>query len=320
MNSISEIAHILLQHDDFTIVTHEIPDGDGIGSALALFSVLKKLEKNAKVLCADHIPAIYHHLKGYQEIVSPGTMDGKVKNVIYLDCSDKKRTGILASILENHHLSINIDHHADNDFFAHYNYVDSRASATGEIIFDIIQEMNISLDPAAADALYTAIIMDTGAFQYGNTTAKTHRIAAQLMDMGADHDIARMALFESKDRAEMFLIKKALESMDFSEDGRVCWMSLSYADINSLGVAHLHPEGLINYARIIKGVEIGLLFREISPGLVKIGFRSRGNTDVAKIAAHFGGGGHRQAAGATQKGDIMVVRDQVLAYIKGVIG
>jgi len=319
MNSIKEIAEVLLRMNDYTIVGHSIPDGDCIGSMLGLYLGLNDLNKQVQMVLSDPVPKRYHYLSAWDKVLKPTEFEASA-NIIFLDCADKERIGpnILAKI-KNPYCIINIDHHLQNEFYGNYNYVHPETAATGEIIYTLLQAMQLNISKEIADCLYAAIVMDTGSFMNSNTTANTMRIAAHLIEYGADVDQARIKLFESKSHQEVFLLRQALKHLGFSEDGKIAWMSLPYDEVKALNALDFHPEGIINYTRMIDGVKVGILFRETKPGVVKIGFRSKGETDVAQIAAYFKGGGHRQAAGAQQEGSLEEVMLRVINKVKDVI-
>jgi phosphoesterase RecJ-like protein len=320
MNSIQEIGEQILSRDEFMIVGHAIPDGDCIGSLLGLYLGLMSLGKQVQMVLEDPVPPIYMYLAGVNDIMEPEKFAQSLYNVIYLDCSDKYRVGKrVKKLLTGSSFIINIDHHPTNDFFGHYNYVDPNAGATAEIIYKLLKSIKVEITPDIADALYAGIIKDTGSFLNNNTTSKTMKIAADLLDSGADVNKARINLIESKPREEVLLLREALKHIDFSEDGKIAWMMLSYQEAYDIGALDIHPEGIINYTRMIEGVEVALLFREISPGYVKVGFRSRGRIDVSALAVSLGGGGHRQAAGAEQKGSLKEVKEKVLRIVREVV-
>ncbi|SHG56744.1 phosphoesterase RecJ domain-containing protein [Thermosyntropha lipolytica DSM 11003] len=318
--TLREIGEKLRAEDNYYIIGHIIPDGDCVGSLLGLYLGLTSLGKKAAMVLEDGVPDLYHFLAAVHTVKSSATPEGKDYNLIFLDCSDRERAGgsILASFSSPKY-TFNIDHHATNDFFAHYNYVDPTASSTAEIVYNILDYMGVDIDSGIAEALYTGMLMDTGSFQYSNTRSSTLRIAAHLLEKGVDLDKLRINLWESKDKKEILLLSKALQSLEFSSHGKIAWMTLSYKDVESIGALGLHPEGIINYTHMIKGVEVGILFREISPGMVKIGFRSKGEVDVAALASKIGGGGHKKAAGASREGSLEEVKIQVLAMVEEVV-
>lgn len=320
MNNITEIAEQLHISDNFIIIGHAIPDGDCIGSMLGLYWGLKAKGKEVRMFLSGAVPSIYYYLAGWEEIRPEDELIPGPKKIIMVDCADRERMGDkMLQQIKDRPIFINIDHHPQDKPYASYNYVNPEAAATGEIIFDLLPTMAVDITPEIADCLYAAIVMDTGRFMNNNTTPTTMRIAAELIELGADIDQARVNLFESKSRLEVLLLGQALKHLEFSEDGRIAWMSLPYEDVKAINALGFHPEGIINYTRMIAGVEVGLLFREIEPGVVKIGFRSKGQTNVAAIARAFNGGGHRQAAGGRQEGRLEEVREQVINKVKDVI-
>ncbi|QGT99215.1 hypothetical protein SYNTR_0622 [Candidatus Syntrophocurvum alkaliphilum] len=320
-NNLSLISEKLIEKNNYIIVGHSIPDGDCIGSMIGLYLVLLKMNKKSIMLLEDPVPPIYHFLFGSNMILKPQDISkNDFENIIYLDCSDKNRVGeSVADFLNDKRYIINIDHHATNELFGNINLVNPEASATAEIITNLIPLLNVDITKDIANALFTGIVMDTGSFQYSNTTSETLKIASYLIDSGVEQEKVRINLFESKSHKEVLLLRKSLQSLKVSSDGKIAWMQLSIDDIKELDVKDLHPEGIINHTRSIKGVEVGILFRETSPGIVKVGFRSKSAIDVAQIAKKFGGGGHEKAAGARLEGRLDDVKSKVLNSVKEVI-
>lgn len=319
MNRLEEIAGQLLQYDHLVLVGHAIPDGDCIGSILGLQSALQTLGKKVEMILENPVPVIYHYLPDWGGIKPPLPIDRPGFAAVYLDCSDQCRVSDeVREALQKAAVTINIDHHPGNSLFGDYNYVNPEAAATAEIIYELLAIMQIPVSEDVANCLYAGIIMDTGRFLNSNTTSLTMKIASELLKRGASVDLARNNLFESKPLREVLLLKHALKHLSLSEDGRIAWMCLTLDEAEQADARDYHPEGIINYTRMIAGVEVGLLFREVETGRVKVGFRSRGRVDVASLAREFGGGGHRLAAGASFEGSLESVMSQVLARIKDV--
>ncbi|MDD2510016.1 MAG: bifunctional oligoribonuclease/PAP phosphatase NrnA [Syntrophomonas sp.] len=320
MNDLKEIARKIKDSDDFLLVGHKAPDGDCIGSLLGLYLGLEAMGKRVGILLSDPVPPIYHYLTAVEQVKQPGEIQSQPPNLIFLDCSDEQRVGQETfALIQHRNCSINIDHHQSNNFFGDFNYIDASAAATAEIITELLLHMQVNINAAMADALLAGIIMDTGSFLNANTTGKTLRIAAELLNFGASVNLARINLFESKSRKELLMLQRALQHLDFTADGRIAWMSLPYQEMADIGAEDLYPEGLINYTRMIEGVEVGILFREMPAGKIKVGFRSRGQVDVAALAQKFGGGGHRQASGAQCEGKLEEVKSTVILAVKDVI-
>ena len=321
MNKITDIAREIRNRDNYLLLSHAIPDGDSIGSLLGMHQALKILGKKSRMLLQDPVPRIYNYLPGSSEVMSPARFDGEVENVIFLDCADEERAGQeLLTLLSSRTFTINIDHHQSNTMFGDMNYIQPNMAATAEILYHLAKILPVEINPPLANALYAGIVQDTGSFHHSNTSAETFRIAADLLECGVDLAETRINLFESKSRAEMSLLICALKSMQFSADGKLAWMTVTYKEAENLGVLDLHPEGIINHTLMIEGVEVGMLFRETKPGTIKVGYRSKGKVDVAHLASAFGGGGHRQAAGVTMEGTMDQIKDQVITAVREVTG
>jgi Exopolyphosphatase-related proteins len=321
MNSLKQIAQEIEKRDNYLLAGHSIPDGDCVGSLIGLYLGLLSLGKKVQMLLQDPVPSIYEYLAASNAVCSVTGLQEPFTNVIFLDCSDEERVGDKAiAILANRKFSINIDHHLSNVLFGNLNYVDGKSSSTAELVYELLCQLNVEISPDMAHALYVGIVQDTGCFQHNSTTGSTFRTAAALMDIGIDLDQVKLNLFESKSKAEVQLLRLALQNISFSSNGKIAWMVLNYADVKAIDAQDICPEGIINYALTIKGVEVGLLFREISPGLIKVGFRSKGEVDVSALAAEFGGGGHRRAAGAKQEGVMEEVERQIIMAVESVVG
>jgi phosphoesterase RecJ-like protein len=214
MNNLEEIAKEILNRDQYTLIGHVIPDGDCIGSLLAMRLGLRALNKEAQVVLQDAMPEIYGFLEGSDCINKPRDISAIKGNVIFLDCSDLERAGQnIAELLGQELFAINIDHHADNKEYAHLNYVDPRSAATAEIVYRLLKIMQVDLTPAMATALYTGIVQDTGGFRHASTTSTTMRIAADLLDCGVNMGQTKTNLFESRSIQEIMLLRLALQNI-----------------------------------------------------------------------------------------------------------
>ncbi|MGE5543578.1 MAG: DHH family phosphoesterase [Bacillota bacterium] len=320
MNKVTEldtVAEVLSQQESLTVLGHYIPDGDCVGSVTAMVLALKNMGKRVTAIIEDGVPGIYRFLKGTETISSLTNLPRINGCLVYLDCAAPERVGDkLAGHLHHAGTIINIDHHVSNPGFGNYNLVDINASSTCEIVFCLLKRMNIPITVDIATPLYCGMVMDTGRFQYSSTSPTTHRLAAELLEAGVDLDLVRSRLFESKTRMEITLQKLALDSLEFSTDGRIASMQLSHAELSRIGAVGQHFEGIIDMARNIENVEVALLFREIQPGVVKVGFRSKQLLDVNQLAGEWGGGGHQRAAGATLQGELESVKRIVLAKVE----
>jgi len=320
MNRLRRIAREIEKRDNYLLVGHSIPDGDCIGSLIGLYLGLQSLGKNVRMLLQDPVPSIYKYLVGCEAILTTKKFKEPIINVIFLDCSDEERTGDnAANLLAGRSFTINIDHHQSNTMFGNLNYVDDRSSSTAELVYELLVQLKIEISSDMAHALYVGIVQDTGSFQHNSTTGATFRTAAALLDKGVNLDLVKLNLFESKSQAEVRLLCLALQNINFNSNGKIAWMILNHEDVKAIGALDICPEGIINYSLTIKGVEVGLLFREISPGLIKVGFRSKGEVDVSAIAAEFGGGGHRRAAGAKQEGTMEDAEREIILAVESVV-
>lgn len=318
-SSLKEIAEFIQGEAEWVITGHTMPDGDCIGSVIALQLGLQALGKRATAVLEDPAPLVYRYLKGFAGICTPEQAEkNTADNVIYLDCADQERIGENVRVLtKQHRKSVNIDHHYTNNRYADLNYVDSGAAATGELIYELLRLLGSPVGADIADALYAALVMDTNNFVNANTSSRSFRLAAELLECGASVTAARLHLFESKDRREMEMIRMALDTISFSPRGRVAWAEIPHHFIKSIGAEGFHPEGIVNYLLMPEGVDVAVLFREIAPDATKISLRSKHDINVADLAARFGGGGHPPAAGARLDCELQAAKVRVLEYVIG---
>ncbi|HOV78724.1 MAG TPA: bifunctional oligoribonuclease/PAP phosphatase NrnA [Bacillota bacterium] len=321
MNNMAEIAEAIKRSQNVLICGHITPDGDSLGSILALGLSLEKLGKKVTMAGPDPVPAIYDFLPGASRFRTGSPPEDKFDTLIVLDCSVPERLGEgYRELLERDLVVINIDHHAGSVSFGTYRYVDRLTASVGEIIFELLDMLGIEITLEAAICLYTAIVTDTGSFQFENTTPDTHRRVARLLEIGVPAARINVKLYEEKPRESVLLLGAALNTLSFSPCGKVCWMTVDRELIKKSGAEDEHTEGLVNYARSIRGVLVGLLFHEISENKYKISFRSKEPLDVNKIAAVFGGGGHSKAAGCVLQGDLREIQEKVVAAALSAIG
>ncbi|MHB1043064.1 MAG: DHH family phosphoesterase [Eubacteriales bacterium] len=316
MSSIADIAGVIAGAGRVLISGHVVPDGDSIGSTLGLKLALQSAGKLVTAAGQDPVPWQYKFLPGAGDYQVTGDVDAVYDTFIALDCSIPERLGEgFRKMIEKCGTVVNIDHHLGTDGFGAYRYIDTTAAATGEIIFDLMQEMNLPLTPEIAVCLYIAIVTDTGSFRYDNTGPGTHRRVARLIEAGVPVADINSRLYEEKPLASLKLLGASLNNLTLSDCGRVAWMTASCKTIESCGATEENAEGVVNYARDIAGVLVGLFFREISPGKYKVSFRSKGSVEVNKVASLFGGGGHRRAAGCVVDGDLEGLVDRVVGAI-----
>lgn len=298
-----EVAAVLMQSQSCMILCHVVPDGDAIGSSLALAGALARMGKKVKLVSADPVPEAYEFLESQLRFDPASTVTCEAmesyETLVFLDCTHKDRIGSLANLISPGHFIVNVDHHVTNSFFGHVNFVDPDAAAVGEQVLRVIDRLGVSLDEDMARCLYAAILTDTGSFRYENTTPEVLRAAARLLEVGAKPAEISEAIYESRSFSSLKVLGLALTTLETTASGKVAWMTMSREMLASAGGSEADTEGIINYARAIRGVEVGLFFREVEDSTTRVGLRSRSVVDVSVIATEFGGGGHPRAAGCT---------------------
>jgi Exopolyphosphatase-related proteins len=296
-NNSEEIIEILRKAPKVALFSHVSPDGDCIGSMLAIGRALEKIGKEVSFYNPDPLPGYLAFLPGYsrirQELPCP-----QPKILLFVDCSDLGRVNMTRSEIYGDSIVLNLDHHISNLFFGDFNWVDAQASSVGEVALTLIKRLGVEIDGDMATNLYTAIMTDSGCFEYSNTTAQTHRLTADLLDKGVDLLSIHNNIFNQKPLAQIKLLACALNGLEIHADGRLAIMTLSAEDFQESGAEQELSEGLINHARSIAGVEVAVLLKEVGPE-IKGALRSNLWLNVNEIAARFGGGGHQRAAGCT---------------------
>ena len=295
------IADALRQHDRFLVVTHENPDGDALGSLLAATLALRQLGKDAVMYLAGRTPLpreyVFMPLEG---LLREPPADAAQRVLLAVDCAKEDRIADEAA-RSRAPLVINIDHHHDNTRFGDLNLIVADASSTGEVLRDVFAELGLELTPELAEPLYIALVTDTGRFQYANTTPKALRLAAELVEAGADIHAVFQELYESVEFAKLKLLARALDRAEVLEGGRIVVSYLVRTDFAEVGASEPYSEGIIDSLRAVEGAELAVLVREqLNEGAQahKGSLRSSiDELDVSVIARRFGGGGHRQAAG-----------------------
>ncbi|HYY32974.1 MAG TPA: bifunctional oligoribonuclease/PAP phosphatase NrnA [Gaiellaceae bacterium] len=320
------IAEAIRDHDRFLVTTHENPDGDALGSLLAAKLMLDQLGKDVVTYLAGQtpLPREYQFME-LGDLLREPPADTHERVLFALDCANERRLGPDPSLYERAPLVIDIDHHHDNSRFGQLNYIDAGASSTGEIMRELLRELGLELTPEIAEALYIAIVTDTGRFQYANTTAKALRLAAELVEAGADVHRVFQGVYENVAFAKLKLVAKALEHARVYDGGRVIVSHLEKNDFEAAGAEEPYSEGIIDYLRAVEGAEIAALIRQPPTGdgpARRVSLRTTAeDVDVSKIARKSGGGGHPQAAGfpseATVEEITNFIRREYLAQVNG---
>jgi phosphoesterase RecJ-like protein len=309
-----EIGKALREHQQFVVLGHVRPDGDALGSQLALGLSLQQLGKNVRIWNEEGVLEKYSFLPRAELLTKPPATAQQFDVVVALDTAIQNRLGNTLAAIASAKLWINIDHHVSNPGYGDLVLIDSDAPATGEIIFRLIESQGLPIDHDIAENLYAAISTDTGSFQYPKTSTRTFEIAAELIRTG-DLDVGRISqqLYENYPRRRLELLRELLGTMRFSECGRVATFSLSLNTAAELGVIPEDNEGLIDHLRAVQGVIVAAFFEELSDGKIRVSMRSKDERiDVCAICQKFGGGGHSLAAGARVRGTLAEVEQKVL--------
>lgn len=293
-NLIKKSAHI-------GIVSHNSPDGDCLGSQIALGYALQKLNKDIFLFNEGPIPDFLSFMTTDINFLKSEHLEKQTEVLIFVDCAEPQRTGFAELLSTNKAgmVVVNIDHHLSNTLFGDLNIIEVEAAATAEIIFELINNMAIPFDKEIASNLFYAISMDTGSFLYDNITAKTFAISSELISRGADVQKLRLEYYENISLSRMELLKAGLENLKLSQNGKLAWVYITDSLNKKLGLSAEDSEGVVNYLKSLSGVEVALLIKEQPNGDIKLSLRSRGDFDVNAFAREYGGGGHKKAAGCT---------------------
>jgi phosphoesterase RecJ-like protein len=324
-SDLQAVADALRSNDRFLLVTHENPDGDALGSLLATKLALDALGKDSEMYLYGDAPLPREY--GFMPLDSlrrelPDDTGERV--LVALDCANESRMGPLPELLERAPLTLDIDHHHDNSRFGDANLVVGDASSTGEVLRDVFTELDVVLTPQIAEALYIAVVTDTGRFQYTNTTPKALRLAAELVEAGADVHRVFQGVYESVEFAKLKLLARALERAQVYEGGRLVVSYLLRDDFTDLNAPEAYSEGIIDYLRAVEGAEMAALIREPPR---REGPRSRvslrasnDELDVSAIARKSDGGGHRQAAGFSSDESVDEITDFIHREFRAATG
>lgn len=304
-------------NDDFLVLSHVDPDGDALGSCLGLTWALHALGKRATIVSETPAPENLRFLPGFETIRLPSQATGPFGAVFVLDCSSLDRVGPGAAALVPPGAPIAcVDHHAGNDGFGDPRLVNLGACATAELVYDVLDAIGVPLTPEIASSLYAGIASDTGAFRYLNTTPRALRIAARLVERGADPAATAEALYARKSEASLRVLGLALASLESRAKGQVAALTISREMFDRARATPEDADGIVQYAKSLIGARVGILIQETAPGEVRVSFRSDGTVDVNRVAGRFGGGGHRNAAGARIAGALPTVRASILEALE----
>lgn len=315
MNIPAGLKDLLRQERSFFIAIHIDPDGDALGSSLALFDALASLGKEVTLYSRDPVPEIYQYLPGWERFTNSISSPGDhVSNLILIDCNEPDRTGL--KDLKFRH-SVVIDHHETLRDFGDTKWIEPSAPATGLMVFYLIRALNVGITGSMATNLYSAIAVDTGTFRYSNTTAEVLRVSSELVASGANPaDISR-SLYETWSDRRFSLLISVLDTLEMQGD--IAVMHVTQDMFRATGTAPEDTENFSNFPRMIKTVKVSVFLRELDSSSYKISMRSKGDVNVAGVAEAFGGGGHMNAAGCKIQGDLRAVKGALLKAIKAQI-
>ncbi len=306
------------------IVSHAEPDGDCVGSLVALGLALAKLDKKITMFNPSPIPAVYRFLPGIDRIVQQIKKADTYDLAIVLDCGDMVRVGEACTEVGKIPIIINIDHHVSNTGFGHIQLIDTSACATAEIVYRLINTLQIPFNKAIATSIYTGILTDTGSFRFSNTNRAAYAISSAMIDAGVEPHSVAQRVFGTYSLGRIKLLNMALNSIEISDNGKLSMMTITRSMLNTTGTNTEDIDGMINYARRIEDVKVAALIHEIKNGAGKfanmnryhVSLRSDSSVDVARIAGKFGGGGHASAAGFQIESTLMALKTKIIELAK----
>lgn len=317
-NTFTQIGEAFENHQSFAVVSHVRPDGDAIGSILALGNALEQRGKSVRYLNNDGCPESLAFLPGSEKVeVSGEAGEVDVEVAIILDTAAHARVGEDSlKAIEGAKLLINIDHHLSNPGFGDLNFIDSGSPATGQIVYDLLVALDYPISEISRDSIYVAVSTDTGSFQYAGTTQRTYEMAADLVGRGLNVGEINRLTYDHQPYRRVELMRALLNTLDRSEDGRVVWWDLREETKQELSLIDDDSEGMIDFIRAVQGVVVAVFFEELGGGMIRVSMRSKDKrVNASEICGLFGGGGHALAAGIRMEGPIEEARRKVLAEV-----
>lgn len=311
---IAAILKVIQDGERFLVCSHAGPDGDAVGSMLAMGKLLELMGKRADLISADRVPVAFRGLPGAETIEKALRVHGPYDAVILLECDGPERTRLQG--LEKF-FQINIDHHASGVEFADLNWIDHEAACVGELVYRLFKKAGVGLTPDAATCMYTTVLTDTGGFLYGGTRASTFEVARELTLAGADPIRIAQQVYFSTPMSKLLLLGAALKNLH--REGRVAWLSITFEDMMRSCATEEDCEGIVNYALSIAEVEVAAFLRELEEPRIRVSLRSKGRVNVAAIAERLGGGGHENAAGCTLDGPLNWAKQQIVGELKAAL-
>jgi phosphoesterase RecJ-like protein len=313
-----ELGACFEEAQSIALLSHVRPDGDAIGSQIALGFALEAIGKQVRLINEDGLPDNLSFMPGADRIESPPSSPVEVDLVIALDTATRPRLGDRAlACVEACERWVNIDHHKSNPGYGDLNYIDDGSPATGQILYDLITELGLPMPPESRDAIYVAVSTDTGSFQYSGTTVRTYEMAADLVRRGLDVGGINALTYDNHPMRRVELMRALLNTLEVEVGGKVAHWELTMETVRALGLKPEDSEGLIDIIRAIQGVTVALFFEELDGGKIRVSMRSKDpKIDACHVCQQFGGGGHALAAGIRMPGPIGEARQKVLAAVK----
>lgn len=313
MTTIDQILKCIKKSKNTVIVTHENPDGDAVGSSLAMYHALKGLKKNVDIIIPEYAKC-FNELPGIDEVIKES--DKVYDLAISLDAATDKLLNVWVKYFREADQRIVIDHHSTNTMFGDINYVDLSAPACAQVVYMLIKHYRWKITPEIGTCIMAGIITDTGGFQYSGVSKDTFNIAAELLDVGVNISKVYKKVFDTKTRSSFELRRIAIDRMEFLEDGKIAFTYVTNEDERKVNAGVGDYEGIVSEGRSVEGVEVSIFLHELKDGEFKISLRSNSYVNVSDVCIMFGGGGHIRAAGAKMTADPLVIRDKVVNEVK----
>ena len=313
MTTIDQILKCIKKSKNIVIVTHENPDGDAVGSSLAMYHALKGLKKNVDIIIPEYAKC-FNELPGIDEVIKES--DKVYDLAISLDAATDKLLNVWVKYFREADQRIVIDHHSTNTMFGDINYVDLSAPACAQVVYMLIKHYRWKITPEIGTCIMAGIITDTGGFQYSGVSKDTFNIAAELLDVGVNISKVYKKVFDTKTRSSFELRRIAIDRMEFLEDGKIAFTYVTNEDERKVNAGVGDYEGIVSEGRSVEGVEVSIFLHELKNGEFKISLRSNSYVNVSDVCIMFGGGGHIRAAGAKMTADPLVIRDKVVNEVK----
>jgi len=313
---LSQVVELIENRRDFAITTHIKPDGDGVGSSLGLCWLLRSLGKNAEVIVHGDVPLAYRSLPGAESIRDVSAIDRKYDAIFVIECSDIERPGIAGLERE---FTVNIDHHSTSEHFGTINWIDSTASAVGEMIYNLCKAIGGRITKEIAECVYMALVTDTGSFHFPNTSERTLKVASELIKAGAKPAKIGEAVYANYPWSRIELMRQVIATVRRDASGRVASLRQTLEMKEVAGAVDGDNNGFVNIPLAAKEVQAAVYMREVGVGRYRVSLRSKGDIDVAKVAEEFGGGGHKNAAGLSVEGNWDETEQAIIDSVRSAI-